>query len=239
MTEAGAVDDANTSMDVDSGLVDDEQCVKRAERLYAAGGVTAAMAALFKAAGDIDQQTRACLLMLFVLRWCRGEAAVFAAAQTLPALFDALIDHPLCSKNTDEDGSAQRAAMAAVTALGEARPSSPGQRSKGRKKTMGAAKSSKAANDIANQLSRHFKLQRSAFALLDASGHLIVALTTAILREGASGGPLHRSAMLAAASPLLAVVEDVLTSVRFSNAIHTPLLHRQLCAPMRIAVSRD
>ena len=106
--------------------------------------------------------------------------------------------------------------MATATALGLNRAPSPGQRGKGRKKTttVTARKAGKGANDIANQLSRHFKLQRSAFPLLDASGHLVVALTTSILREGASGGPLHRSAMLAAATPLLAVVEDVLTSVR-------------------------
>ena len=77
------------------------------------------MAALFKAAGDIDQQTRACLLMLFVLRWCRGEAAVFAAAQTLPALFDALIDHPYVPTHRRRRQRAARS-NGGVTALGHA-----------------------------------------------------------------------------------------------------------------------
>jgi hypothetical protein len=181
------------------------------------------MAGLAEAAGDVKQQTMAARLLLRVAADARGSAAVNAVSQMLgPTAVEPVVAAP---GGVD---AAEAAALAdAVTsklvgsggggggaAAGASKPRATIKVRKGGTGGKGGKGGKDKEVDLAKMLLRVFKLQPSAFELLDCAGDLLAALVRAALRRLQGAGAASLDVVLKGAAPPLSVLADVLGSVR-------------------------
>jgi len=181
------------------------------------------MAGLAEAAGDVKQQTMAARLLLRVAADARGAAAVNAVSQMLgptavepvvaaaaPGGVDAAEAAALADAVTSKLAGSGGGGAAAVAS----KPRATIKVRKGGTGGKGGKGGKDKEVDLAKMLLRVFKLQPSAFELLDCAGDLLAALVRASLRRLQGAGAASLDAVLKGAAPPLSVLADVLGSVR-------------------------